>query len=254
MKTTARFFILLVTLALVNLVGAQALETNAAGGLLSLTNTPPISQDKLIPLIQMEDVPITRAIELFARQANINYMIDPYRGKKLTGSLADNIPEPTLTLHLQNVTARDTLTRMLNVRNFALVEDRFTGVARITRAGQATNVVDVKLLGMDTNNPIANTNEIIPLMQFSDVPLDTALEHLIRQSELNITLDSRLSDNSDPHDLVPTVNFRWTDISAKQAIVALCLNYDLIIVKDAATGGVRIKPSPARKPHHLWHQ
>jgi hypothetical protein len=40
----------------------------------------------------------------------------------------------------------------------------------------------------------------------------------------------------------PSVSGRWNKVTARQAIVALCVNYDMMIVKDAAGGGVTIKP------------
>jgi hypothetical protein len=244
-KTTIGTFILLAAIATASIVHAQ--DTNAPASQPAPTNSP------IIPLIKMTDVPITTVIEGLAREAGINYMIDPYWGRKLTGSAAEHIPEPLVTFRLQNVSARDALTRMLTVRNFALIEDPVTGITRITRPGQATNAVDASLLGMDTNNPAPYASEIIPLIQFSDVPLDTALENLIRQSGVPVVLDSRLTDNSDPLDQIPELSLRWTNLTVRQAIIALCVDYDLVIVKDAMTGGVRIEPNAARKPHHLWH-
>ena len=81
---------------------------------------------------------------------------------------------------------------------------------------------------------------------FQDVPLDIALNTLIRLVDIVVTLDPKVSDYVDPisNELhtQPTVTLHWQNVTARQAIIALCENYDLVIVKDAATGAVRIKP------------
>ena len=250
MKTLNGISILLATIALSRIVQAQVLETNPAASPLAATNVSAGDLGPFIPLIQMRDVPITTLIETLARRADINYMIDPKLFPS-SDSKGHPIPEPLMTFTLRNITAREVLTRMLNVRNLVLLEDPVTRVARITRINHPTPVVDASLLGMDTNNPVPPAIEIIPLIQFSDVPLDTALENLIRQSQAEVMLDPRITGASHPPDSrfvpAPMVSIRWENLSAKQTIVALCQNYDLIIVKDSATGGLRIEPNPRVK-------
>ncbi len=250
MKTLIGISIFLATIALARIVQAQILETNPAAGPLAATNVPAADSGPLLPLVEMHDVPITAAIANLARQLDINYIIDPKLFAS-TDASGRALAEPEVSFRLQNVSAREVLTRMLNLRNLVLREDPVTRVARITRINHPTPVVDASLLGMDTNNPVLATNEIIPLIQFSDVPLDTALENLIRQSQVEVRLDSRITGASHPPDSrfvpAPLVFIRWENISAKQTIVALCQNYDLIIVKDAATGGLRIEPNPRVK-------
>ena len=268
---------LLTTLAVASVVQAQV--TNAADRQPAATNIPATNDVLLLPLVEFRDVPITAAIENLARQAGINYMIDPYRCQKLTGSEAEHIPEPDVTFRLENVTAKDVLERMLNVRNFALIEDPLTHIARIAPSDATVNFVDASLLGMDTNKPVSSTNDIIPLIQFQCVPLDFALANLIRQSAINIALDPRLIDSDDTWNFIktnglavinyntnqaneprekwfnpmPVISIRWENLTANQTIVALCQNYDLVIVKDDTTGTVQIKPNESRKRHHLRH-
>ncbi|HTX22687.1 MAG TPA: hypothetical protein VMD27_12640 [Candidatus Aquilonibacter sp.] len=218
MKTTAGVLILLAAIAFTGVVHAQ-----------------PSNDDQILPVIQMQDVPITTAIESLARNAGINYILDP----KLFPTIDSDgklIPEPTVTFRLKNISARDALTRMLNLRNIAMMEDPVTGVTRIARAGQPANVVNGSLLEMETNTSALFTNSIIPLIQFQDVPLDTVLKVLIGQSSVKAGLDPQISASN----IILTL--RWQNITAKQAIIAICQNYDLDIVKDAATGAIEIKP------------
>jgi hypothetical protein len=95
------------------------------------------------------------------------------------------------------------------------------------------------LLGSDTND--------VPItIQFMDMPLDKVLKNMIKQGHINAVLDPKVSDYVDPTDHTvhnaPLVSLHWENITIRQAIVALCKYYDLVIVKDSATSGARIKP------------
>lgn len=201
------------------------------------TNSPLPYTNGNIPLIQFSDVPITTAIENLARQAGVNYMIDPKLGNLWNFSSPKNVPEPLLNIRFEKVTAKDTLNGILNSYHFILVEDAVTHVARITRAGEPWPLVDASLLDMNANptNAFTNGNGVVPLIQFADVPLDDALKNLIRASEANIKLDPRVKPE-------PQLTLRWENVTAKQALVALCQNYGLVIVKDSKTGVIQIKP------------
>lgn len=225
-----------------------------------------------IPLIQFNDVPITTAIENLARQENVNYLIDPKLCRLWNGS-----GEPLLSFRLENVTAWNVLNRMLNIRNLIIIADPVTQVARITRSDEPMPAVDASLFGMDTNNPVSSTNDIIPLLQFQDAPLDFALAHLICQSGVNIEIDSSLVDTEATwkfiktsgiavinrnenqagrlrdkwFDPMPVISIRWEDITANQAIAALCENYDLVISRDDAKSVIQIKPNEGKRHHRL---
>jgi hypothetical protein len=197
------------------------------------------STDK-IPSIEMHDIFLTDAVKIFARQAGINFIIDP--------KLFSN-GEPKVTIIWTNLTAKEALTGLLKEKGLVLIEDKFTTIARITSTNQIPNVVDTSLLGSETNHAASPTNGSILNVRFDDTPLDVALQNLIEHDHLNVILDPKVSDYVDPNDPTdhkfhnaPTVSIRWENITPRQAIVALCENYDLVIVKDSATGVIRIKP------------
>jgi type II secretory pathway component GspD/PulD (secretin) len=85
-----------------------------------------------IPLIQFQDVPITTAIENLARQAGINYLIDPKIGYGQPDQNGQIKAEPTLSIRWENVTAGQALLALLDNYNLQLSEDRKTQIARIT--------------------------------------------------------------------------------------------------------------------------
>ena len=184
--------------------------------------------------IKLEFVPVTAVVETLARLAKINYLLDP---KLFVAADGSAVPEPTITTNWTLITAKQALAEVLKENGLFLVEDQVTSIAEISRTNLITNPVDAKLLGSDTNQtmPIA----------FQDVPLDEALNTLIRLADIVVTLDPKVSDYVDPVSHMihsqPTVSARWENVTARQAIIALCENYDLVIVKDAATGAVRIK-------------
>jgi hypothetical protein len=128
---------------------------------------------------------------------------------------------------------------VLKENGLVLIEDKLTTVARITGTNQIANIVDASLLGSDTNNLVSE-------IRFQDAPIDIALEDLIKKDHINIVLDPKLSGYVDPADnkfhSEPSVSIHWENVTSRQAIVALCENYDLVIVKDSATGVIQIKP------------
>ncbi|MFZ0828099.1 MAG: secretin N-terminal domain-containing protein [Verrucomicrobiia bacterium] len=85
-----------------------------------------------IPLIQFQDVPITTAIENLARQAGINYLIDPKIGYGQPDQNGVIKPEPTLSIRWENVTAEQALTALLDNYGLQLVSDRKSQIARIS--------------------------------------------------------------------------------------------------------------------------
>jgi type II secretory pathway component GspD/PulD (secretin) len=85
-----------------------------------------------IPLIQFQEVPITTAIENLARQANINYLLDPkiaYGQPDQNGQIK---PEPTLSIRWENITAEHALTALLDNYGLQMVSDAKTKIVRIT--------------------------------------------------------------------------------------------------------------------------
>jgi type II secretory pathway component GspD/PulD (secretin) len=85
-----------------------------------------------IPLIQFSDVPLTTAIENLARQAGINYMLDPkiaYGEPDQNGVVK---AEPVLSIRWENITAENALLALLDNYGLQLIRTQNTGIARIT--------------------------------------------------------------------------------------------------------------------------
>src|SRR5208283_2339491 len=116
---------------------AGAISTNTPVAVATGTNESPgvttqAPAPATIPLIQFQDVPITTAIENLARQAGINYLLDPKIGYGQPDVNGQIKPEPTLSIRWENITAQQALLALLDNYNLQLVEDRRTRIARIT--------------------------------------------------------------------------------------------------------------------------
>ena len=85
-----------------------------------------------IPLIQFSDVPITTAIENLARQAGINYMLDPKIGYGQADAQGQIKAEPQLSIRWENISAENALVALLDNYNLQLNHDKKTGIDRVT--------------------------------------------------------------------------------------------------------------------------
>lgn len=79
---------------------------------------------ELVPLIVIDDVPLLDAVKNLARQAGLNYLPDP--------KLSTITNQPNVTLRLENVSAQDALTAVLETYNLQIVHDPRIKVSRIT--------------------------------------------------------------------------------------------------------------------------
>ena len=114
------------------------------------SSTPQTAGPASIPLIQFQDVPITTAIENLARQAGINYLLDPKIGYGQPDANGLVKPEPTLSIRWENITAGQALGALLDNYGLQITEDRRTHISRITTKDPlappplATRVIQLK--------------------------------------------------------------------------------------------------------------
>ncbi len=199
-------------------------------------------------MINFSNVPVSTAIKNLARMAQLNFLFDPKLFAPPGGSNKNGMREASLTLTWTNISAADALARVLRENNLIMVRDKFSTVALISGTNHVANVVDASLLV--STNPVAQVaNGVIPRFRFSCVPMDVALKQLIEIDHLDVVLDPKVSDYVDPDDQTanqfhsaPMVSLVWENLTAKQALVALCVAYDLAIIKETASGVVIIKP------------
>jgi type II secretory pathway component GspD/PulD (secretin) len=123
-----------------------AAESNVSSDATPATNA-------IIPLIQFQDVTLTTAIENLARQAGLNYILDPKVTFGQPDEKGQTRPQPNINLRWENLTAGQALTALLTTYNLQLVDDPRTKVSRITVKDPAapdplvTKVIQLKYAG-----------------------------------------------------------------------------------------------------------
>jgi len=75
---------------------------------------------------------VTDAIKNLARQAGLNYIMDPAISFGQIGPDGKPIPQPSVSIRWENVTAEQALNALLNTYKLQLIEEPKTKIARIT--------------------------------------------------------------------------------------------------------------------------
>jgi type II secretory pathway component GspD/PulD (secretin) len=110
-----------------------AMATNEVTGTIGVAPTNEVVEAApIIPLVVMDDVPLTDAIKNLARQANINYMLDPRVAFGQPGPDGKPVPQPTVSIRWENITAEQALTALLGNYGLQLVDDPKTKISRVT--------------------------------------------------------------------------------------------------------------------------
>ena len=140
------------------------------------TNTAP---GALIPLIVMDDVPLTDAIKNLARQAGLNYMLDPKVSFGQVGPDGRPAPQPNVSIRWENVTAQQALSALLNNYSLQLVEDPKSKIARI--------------MVRDPAAPDPLVTKVIQLKYSSPSNIVTALNNVLTDKRSKVVPDVRTS-------------------------------------------------------------
>jgi type II secretory pathway component GspD/PulD (secretin) len=107
----------------------------------------------------MDDVQLADAIKNLARQAGINYMLDPRMSLGQPGPNGEKSAQPTVSIRWENITAEQALEALLNNYGLQMITDPKTKIARITVKDPAAPdpIVSkvVQLQYSDPNNMVA---------------------------------------------------------------------------------------------------
>jgi type II secretory pathway component GspD/PulD (secretin) len=126
-------------------------------------------------------------------------------------------------------------------------------------AGTSTAAVGVSNPASDAGAPAAASGaqspaSVIPLIQFQDVPLITAIDNLARQAGINYILDPKVGygqpDEKGQVRVQPNISIRWENLTAGQALNALITTYGLQLVEDPRNkiARVTVKDPAAAEP------
>lgn len=141
------------------------------------------SANAVVPTIMMTEAPLTQAIDLLAREAKINYIIDPKVSFGPPGPKGEPAPAPVITFRWENVTAQQALTTLLATYSLQLVEDPKTTIARITIKDPMapdplfTKVIQLKYTGV--SNILDSVRATLADPKRSKVTVDTRTSQLV---------------------------------------------------------------------------
>jgi type II secretory pathway component GspD/PulD (secretin) len=168
----------------------------------------------------------------------------------LSPSQADTATNPVdaAATTTNSVTTVTTVATTNSAATVATTNGATTVATTETVTSPATNVAPVEALAAEVAPaaaPVVPAAPVgIPLIQFSDVPLTTAIENLARQAGINYMLDPKIAyGEPDQNGVVktePTLSIRWENISAENALLALLDNYGLQLIRTQNTGIARI--------------
>jgi type II secretory pathway component GspD/PulD (secretin) len=205
-----------------------AADTNAAASPTAAAASPtapaatsaanaPAAPAENIPLIQFSDVPITTAIEHLARQAGINYMLDPKIGYGLPDANGQVRAEPQLSIRWENITAESALRALLDNYGLQLIVDKQTSIDRVTlkdplappplitrvvqlQYASVSNMVDaVQSVLADKRSRVIPDNRTSQLLVVATDPeqqsVDTLISQLDRQTK-QVLIETKLVEIS----------------------------------------------------------
>jgi type IV pilus assembly protein PilQ len=207
---------------------AAAADTNAA--------VPVVAT---IPLIQFQDVPLTTAIEALARQANINYLLDPKIGFGQPDANGQIKAEPNLSIRWENIPAEHALEALLSNYGLQLVEDTKTKIYRISTKDPAalptleTRVIQLKYASTtnmmdsisgaltDKRSRVIPDNRTSQLIVVATDPEQVAVDTLVDQLDTptkQVLIETRLVEiSSDPES---KKGIDWSQTLSAQNITA----------------------------------
>jgi hypothetical protein len=185
--------------------------------------------------IQFTDVPLDVCFEALAREAGINYLIDPAVGYGRPDRDGKIQQPPTLTLRWDHVTAAQGFYALSENYGFTVERDPNSHIVFLRiQDHPITPFTNTKFFEGDTNYFAPMTNTVSPI-QAEDVPLNVIMQVLANEAKVAVELDP-----TDDNLSLQTVSFRFTNVSSKQALVALCEDYNLVFTVDPGSGSIRI--------------
>jgi hypothetical protein len=188
--------------------------------------------------IKLDNVPLADALRIVAQRTGRNYILDPGLCNPRFGPDGKPGQQPSVSVDWENLSAEEALGRLLKGSGLVMVTNPATSILRITYTNHAIPVLPPMMTG-------AGTNPVLSSVVLEDVPLDEAIRMLAAQAQLQIALDASAPTPSTHAPglmtIEPNVSVHWKNVTARQALMALLDNYDLLLVEDPDTKAFRIQ-------------
>ena len=148
--------------------------------------------DETVPLIVIDDVPLTDAIRNLARQSNLNFQFDP----RVTTS-----NQPNVSIRFENVSAQEALQAVLDNYSLALAKDPKSKIARVTiKDPKAEDPLVAKIIQLKFSDPsnlvsivkttLSPRSSVVADPRTSQLIINTTEKELDGVMKLITTLDS----------------------------------------------------------------
>jgi len=178
------------------------------------------SSPDVIPLIRIEDAPITDAIKTLALQAGLNIQMDPRTLAVPAGPDGKPGPIPTISFRWENLTAAQALEAVLEGAHLQMVENPRTKVAMISpKDDKAVEPLFTSVILLKYANPtnlvtlvkpmLSARSQILPDMRTSKVVLVATENELARINDFIGQLDVA------PHQILIEARFLETSTDPK---------------------------------------
>jgi type II secretory pathway component GspD/PulD (secretin) len=107
--------------------------------------SPPVNPNEQVPLIVIDDVPLTDAIRNLARQSGLNFQFDP----RVTAT-----NQPNISIRFEDVTPQEALDAVLENHGMRLVKDPRSRIGRITyRDAAAEEPLVARIIQLKYSDP-----------------------------------------------------------------------------------------------------
>jgi type IV pilus assembly protein PilQ len=138
--------------------------------------------DEAVPLIVIDDVPLTDAIRNLARQSNLNFQFDP----RVTSS-----NQPNVSIRFENVSSQEALNAVLDNYNLVLIKEPRSKIARVTiKDPKAEDPLVSRIVQLKYSDP----SNLVAVVKMTLSPRSTVIPDN-RTSQLIINTTEKEVDN-----------------------------------------------------------
>jgi tetratricopeptide (TPR) repeat protein/predicted Ser/Thr protein kinase len=187
----------------------------------------------VVPLIHLKESTLVEALDFLRTKWSLNYTFDPTVTEEWKNA-------PVLTGRWENLTARQIMTELLDLRGLEWEENPQTGVARIRQKPHGAETSVHRWTPYGQGKP--DHSPVVPIIDLKDSTLVEALDFLQTKWPLNYAFDPTITEEWKN---APVLTGRWEKLTALQAMIELLDLRGLQLVVNPRTSVARI----IHKPH-----
>lgn len=175
--------------------------------------------DATIPLIQFQDVPLTTAIDNLARQASINYILDPKVGYGQPDERGQIKSQPNISIRWENLTAAQALNALIATYGLQIVDDPKTKISRVTvKDPAAAEPLQTRIIQLKYASP----SNVLSSVQTTFYDKRSKVVADIRTSQLVLSATEKELDNAEK--LVAQLDTRTKQVLIEAKLVETSIN------------------------------